>query len=59
MADDQALADIFGKAGVKVANFNADVLGQWRAIAQATAWQDYAARSPACADLLKLAEAMA
>ncbi len=59
MADDQSLADIFGKASVKVADFNADVLGQWRAIAQATAWQDYANRSPACAELLKLAEAMA
>jgi TRAP-type C4-dicarboxylate transport system substrate-binding protein len=59
MADDQSLADIFGKASVKVADFNTDVLGQWRAIAQATAWQDYANRSAACADLLKLAEAVA
>jgi TRAP-type C4-dicarboxylate transport system substrate-binding protein len=58
-ADDQALADIYGKAGVKVADFNPDALGKWKAIAEATAWQDYANRNAACANLLKLAQAMA
>jgi TRAP-type C4-dicarboxylate transport system substrate-binding protein len=58
-ADDEDLATLFGKAGVKVADMNAGALGKWRAIAQETAWKDFAARSPACADLLKLAEAVA
>lgn len=58
-ADDQELAESYGKAGVKVADFNDDALAKWKAIAQATAWKDFAARNAACADLLKLAEAVA
>ncbi len=58
-ADDESLATIYGKAGVKVADFNPDALGKWREIAQATAWKDFAARNASCADLLKLAEAVA
>jgi TRAP-type transport system periplasmic protein len=55
-ADDLALADLFAKAGVKVATFNAPVLAQWQEIARATAWTDFAARNASCAELLKLAE---
>jgi TRAP-type C4-dicarboxylate transport system substrate-binding protein len=58
-ADDEALAVVYAKAGVKVQDMNPDVLGKWRAIAQNTAWKDYAGRNAACADLLKLAEAVA
>jgi TRAP-type C4-dicarboxylate transport system substrate-binding protein len=58
-ADDDALAAIYGKAGVTVSDFNADALGKWRTIAEATAWQDFAARNSSCAGLLKLAEAVA
>lgn len=57
--DDEDLAQIFGKGGVKVTDFSADALGKWRAIAEATAWKDYAARNAACAGLLKLAQAVA
>jgi hypothetical protein len=55
-ADDDALAAIYGKAGVKVQDFNAEALTKWRAIAEKAAWTDYAARNAACAALLKLAE---
>ncbi len=55
-ADDDALAAIYQKANVKVSDFNADALGKWREIAQATAWKDFAARNESCAGLLKLAE---
>jgi TRAP-type C4-dicarboxylate transport system substrate-binding protein len=58
-ADDEALAVVYAKAGVKVQDMNADALAKWRAIAQDTAWKDYAARNAACADMLKLAEAVA
>ena len=59
MSDDDALASIYGKAGVKVADFGAPALDKWKAIAQATAWEDFAKRNAACADLLKLAQAVA
>ena len=58
-ADDQALVDIYGKAGVKVSDMTADDIAKWKAVAQDTAWKDYAARNAACANLLKLAEAVA
>ncbi len=57
-ADDDSLATVYGKAGVKVAEMNAEILGKWREIAQATAWKDFAARNADCAKLLKLAEAV-
>ncbi len=55
-ADDDSLAAIYEKANAKVSDFNADALGKWREIAQATAWKDFAARNESCAALLKLAE---
>jgi TRAP-type transport system periplasmic protein len=58
-ADDESLATIFGKAGVKVSDFTPAALGHWRDIAQATAWKDFAARNAECARLLKLAENVA
>ena len=58
-ADDDKLADIYGKAGVNVTDFNATALGKWKEIAQATAWEDFAKRNESCAALLKLAEAVA
>ena len=58
-ADDQSLAEIYSKAGVKVADMSADDIAKWKAVAQDSAWKDYAARNAACANLLKLAEAVA
>jgi len=55
-ADDVALATVFGKAGAKVAEFDAPALQKWQEVARGTAWTDFAARSTSCADLLKLAE---
>ena len=57
--DDEALASIFNKAGVKVADFDAAALAKWKTIAQETAWKDFAARSASCAAMLKLAELVA
>ena len=58
-ADDDNLAAIYSKAGVKVGDFGPDALAKWKAIAQATAWKDFAGRNASCAGLLKLAEAVA
>ncbi len=57
-ADDDALAAIYSKAGVKVQDFSAGALAKWRVIAEKAAWTDYAARNAACAALLKLAESV-
>ena len=56
--DDDDLAAIFGKANVKVADFGTAALAKWRAIAEETAWKDYAGRNAACAALLRLAQAV-
>ena len=55
-ADDIELGQVFGRAGAKVATFDAPALQEWKRIARDTAWKDFAARSPACAALLTLAE---
>ncbi len=57
--DDEQLAKIYAKAGVKVSEMNAAALTKWRNIAQSTAWDDFAKRNADCARLLKLAEAVA
>ena len=55
-ADDRALAEIFGKAGVAVHQFDAAALEKWRVVAREAAWRDYAARNANCADMLRMAE---
>ena len=57
-ADDDALAAIYAKAGVKVQDFNPNALAKWRVVAEKSAWTDYAGRNAACAALLKLAESV-
>jgi TRAP-type C4-dicarboxylate transport system substrate-binding protein len=58
MADDQRVAEVYTKKGAKVADLDDAIVEKWRAIARATAWKDYADRSPLSAELLKLAEAV-
>ena len=58
-AVDEDLARVYLKAGITARDMDADALGKWRAVAQETAWKDFAARNAACAALLKLAEAVA
>ncbi len=40
-ADDQKLAEVYGKAGVKVHDMDEAAFNKWRAIAKATAWKDF------------------
>ena len=58
-ADDEDLARVYAKAGVTARDMDPAAIAKWRAVAQDTAWKDFAARNAACAGLLKLAEAVA
>jgi len=55
-ADDQAVADVYQKAGAKVYDLSRATVKKWQAIARDTAWKDFAAKSESCARLLKAAE---
>jgi TRAP-type C4-dicarboxylate transport system substrate-binding protein len=54
--DDQAVAAIYQRAGAKVVDLDAATVKKWQNIARDTAWKDFAARSPSCANLLRLAQ---
>jgi TRAP-type C4-dicarboxylate transport system substrate-binding protein len=56
MADDQKVADVYGKKGLQVADLTDATVEKWRAIARDTAWKDYAGKTALSAELLKLAE---
>jgi TRAP-type transport system periplasmic protein len=58
-ADDKKVADVYLKAGAKVATLDQAAVGKWVAIARDTAWKDYAARSANCARFIELAEKVA
>jgi TRAP-type C4-dicarboxylate transport system substrate-binding protein len=58
IADDRKVAEVYAKKGAKVADLDEAIVVTGRAIARATAWKDYADRTPLAADLLKLAEAV-
>ena len=53
--DDLKVAKVYEKAGCKIAALDAATVGEWRDIARDTAWRDYGAKSPAAANLLRLA----
>jgi TRAP-type transport system periplasmic protein len=55
-ADDQKVASTYEKAGGKAFDLSEATVGRWRALARATAWKDFAAKSDNCARLLKLVE---
>ncbi len=58
-ADDEDLARVYLKAGITARDMDPAAIAKWRAVAQETAWKDFAARNAACAAMLKLAEAVA
>lgn len=58
-ADDIAVAQVYEKAGAKIADLDATIVGKWRDIARDTAWKDYAAKTATSANLLKLANDVA
>ena len=56
MADDQEVAQVYGKKNAKVLDLDEKTVDKWRAIARDTAWKDYAQKTPLSAELIKLAE---
>ena len=55
-ADDEEAAKIYAKAGAKVFDLDAAVVGKWREVAANSAWKDFAERSASCAALMKAAQ---
>jgi TRAP-type C4-dicarboxylate transport system substrate-binding protein len=56
MADDQKVAEVYGKKGAAIHDMDDAIVEKWRAIARDTAWKDYAAKTALSAELIKLAE---
>jgi len=54
-ADDNNLEKVYAAKGATIEILTPEVLAKWRAVAEASAWKDYAAKSPEAAELLKLA----
>jgi TRAP-type C4-dicarboxylate transport system substrate-binding protein len=57
-ADDQKVAELYGKHGVTVVDLDATAVENWRTLAQATAWKNYAEKTKLAAELIRLAEAV-
>jgi TRAP-type C4-dicarboxylate transport system substrate-binding protein len=57
-ADDQKVAELYGRHGVKVVDLDAAAVETWRSLARTTAWKDYADKTPLSAELIKLAAAV-
>ena len=55
-ADDQAVADVYAKAGAKVEDLTEETVEKWRALARESAWKDFAGRNASCAHLIQLAQ---
>ena len=56
--DDFAVADVYAAKGATVADFGESNLAKWRAIAEETAWKDFAAKSQQAAELMEAAKAV-
>lgn len=56
--DDEDVAKVYAAKGSQVVDMTDEQLSQWRAVAEQSAWKDYAAKSSEAAELLKLARAV-
>ncbi len=57
--DDAEVAKVYAAKGAAIGDLSADDLAKWRAIAEASAWKDFAAKSTEAAELLQSAKAVA
>lgn len=57
--DDEEVTKVYAARGAAVADLSDANLAEWRRVAEASAWKDYAAKSSEAADLLKLAQKVA
>lgn len=56
--DDEAVAKVYGAKGCEVVSLTDANLENWRKLAEASAWADYAGKSTEAAELLALAKAV-
>jgi TRAP-type C4-dicarboxylate transport system substrate-binding protein len=57
--DDGTAAKVYAEKGATVVDFSADDLAKWRAIAEESAWKDFASKSAEAAELLASAKSVA
>ena len=57
--DDEAVAKVFAAKGATVVDLTADDIAKWRAIAEESAWKDFASKSGETAELLTSARSIA
>jgi TRAP-type C4-dicarboxylate transport system substrate-binding protein len=55
-ADDEAVVNVYTKAGGKSYDLSDAVVKKWQAIARDTAWKDYAGKNANCAKIMSLVE---
>jgi TRAP-type transport system periplasmic protein len=58
-ADDETVVTVYTKAGATSADMDQQTVDQWRAIAERSAWHDFANRGGDCAHFLEMAKAVA
>lgn len=57
--DDEAVANVFASKGAAVIDLTADDIAKWRALAEQSAWKDFASKSAEAAELLASAKSVA
>ena len=57
--DDGAVARVYAEKGATVVDFSAEDIAKWRAIAEESAWKDFASKSAETAELLASARSVA
>ncbi len=57
--DDEEVARVYAAKGVQVSDLDEQKLADWRKVAEASAWKDFASKSSEAAELLKLAQKVA
>ncbi len=55
-ADDDEVANVYAKRGIKAADMNQAQADKWKAIAMETCWKEYAAKNASNAEFLKLSQ---
>jgi DnaJ-domain-containing protein 1 len=57
-ADDQDLADVYGKAGVKVHDMDEAAFAKWRKLAKDSAWKNFEGSVKNGKQLMEMAESV-
>jgi len=55
-ADDETVAKVYEKAGIKAYDIDQAQADKWKAVARETCWKEYAGKSASNAEFLKLSQ---